>query len=134
MLTAVLFGRMLPWWVWWGPLQLVDTLPALRRKGGILPVKTVAEAVRAKVGVDVSWAKLVAVLEFVMDMGEIIFFPKVPGLAEMVIVDPRWFGTDVIGRVSLNLAPTVRFAAAMLSFGPVSTVQRSLMRSDTGHY
>jgi hypothetical protein len=46
--------------------------------------------------------KVAAAVELVRDMGELIYFPTVSGLEDVVVVDPKWFGTNVVGRL---LAP-----------------------------
>lgn len=51
---------------------------------------------------DCSREKLLVVVEYLAYSDTVLYFKDVPGLRDVVVVDPQWFGRNVVGRV---LAP-----------------------------
>ena len=85
----------------------IKALPKFRKKHpGLIEVGIFADFVRAELANDsCTDAKIRALLGYLFDAGEVIFFgdddPDRQN-ADTVVIDPQWFGTQVVGRV---LAP-----------------------------
>lgn len=72
------------------------------RRSQISSLETLITLVQEKLAARCTPEDLIRVLKYLHHIGTVIYFDKVDALKNVVVLDPQWFGLNVIGRV---LAP-----------------------------
>mmetsp|Transcript_745 Transcript_745/g.2135 ORF Transcript_745/g.2135 Transcript_745/m.2135 type:complete len:1529 (-) Transcript_745:194-4780(-) len=99
--------------------RLAARLPEMRKSARVASLSDVVQALRnLGGGPSVTDEKATTVLTYLHDAGDVLFFADNPTLSTTVILDPNWFGGELIGRIfapsAVNIARPPVLAGGVL--------------------